>query len=133
MRPARARSFFFSRPPRPDPPPGDPSPLPRAPTRGARVPWQACQPCRRPRRPTPPATEATSATATASVVGVWCFRAVYTSDTANYTGDDDSSNGECFAVQDSSSVATHQIWLPNDQATVTSTGGTNVSGTVTFE
>src|SRR5207249_4615369 len=62
-----------------------------------------------------------------------CFRAVYTPDTANYTGSDDSTNDECFTVQDSSSVSTHQIWLPNDRATISSTGGTNLNGTVTFQ
>ena len=43
------------------------------------------------------------------------------------------STTECFDVTDSSSIVTDQKWLPNDTATVTTTGGTAVSGTVTFK
>jgi hypothetical protein len=42
------------------------------------------------------------------------------------------STTECFTVQDTSSIATAQKWLPQDSATVTTTGGSAVSGTVTF-
>jgi hypothetical protein len=69
----------------------------------------------------------------ANVVGVWCFRATYTSNTANYTGSSDNTHDECFTVRDSASATTHQIWLPNDNATITSAGGTALNGTVTFE
>ena len=35
-------------------------------------------------------------------------------------------------MTDISSIITNQRWLPNDSATVTTAGGTAVSGTVTF-
>jgi hypothetical protein len=80
---------------------------------------------------------ATSATAvsgpvTANVVGIWCFRAVYTPDTPNYTGSGDATHGECFIVTDSTSASSLQEWLPNDQATITSAGGTALNGTLSF-
>jgi hypothetical protein len=68
----------------------------------------------------------------ANAVGTWCFRAVYTSDTANYTGSSDSSTGECFQVKDTTAATSAQNWLPNDSATITSTGGTNLNGTLSF-
>ena len=68
--------------------------------------------------------------------GRYCFRATWPGDSTyvlaqplNVT----NSDTECFAVKDTSSMTTHQIWLPNDEATVTSTGGTALSGTVKFE
>jgi hypothetical protein len=65
--------------------------------------------------------------------GYYCFRASWPGD-ANYPGALSVTNQttECFRVKDTSSVATHQIWLPNDKATVTSTGGTHLNGTVKF-
>jgi hypothetical protein len=68
----------------------------------------------------------------ANVVGVWCFRAVYTSDTVNYTGSSDASAGECFTVRDSTGATSVQTWLPNDSATITSTGGTALKGSLSF-
>jgi hypothetical protein len=86
-----------------------------------------------------PLTAGASSTATAdsnavvaNAVGTWCFRAVYTSNTANYTGSSDSSTGECFQVKDTTGTTSAQDWLPNDSATVTSTGGTNLNGTLSF-
>jgi len=72
---------------------------------------------------------------TAGGVGTYCFRAVYNAGTdPNYQASNgalDGSAGECFTVGDSSGITTDQDWLPNDSATVT-TGGSPVSGTVTF-
>jgi hypothetical protein len=68
----------------------------------------------------------------ANAVGTWCFRAVYTSNTPNYTGSSDATTGECFQVKDTTGTTTAQNWLPNDSATVTSTGGTNLNGTLSF-
>lgn len=69
---------------------------------------------------------------TANVVGKWCFRAVYTSSTGNYTGSSDSRANECFTVTDTTGATSAQNWLPNDSATITSTGGTNLNGTLSF-
>jgi hypothetical protein len=81
----------------------------------------------------PPQSEATSDAVTASSVGTWCFRAEYVPTTGgNYTGSSDSSTGECFLVQDSTSTSSEQDWLPNDTATVSATGGTALNGTLTF-
>lgn len=68
----------------------------------------------------------------ANAVGTWCFRAVYTSNTPNYTGSSDATTGECFQVKDTTGTTSAQNWLPNDSATVTSTGGTNLNGTLSF-
>ena len=72
---------------------------------------------------------------TAGGVGTYCFRAVYNAGTdPNYQASNgalDGGSGECFTVTDSSTIVTNQDWLPNDSATVT-TGGSPVSGTVTF-
>jgi len=65
--------------------------------------------------------------------GRYCFRATWPGDTT-YPGALNTTNAttECFAVKDTSSLSTHQIWLPNDKATVTSTGGSALNGTVSF-
>jgi hypothetical protein len=68
----------------------------------------------------------------ANAVGTWCFRAVYEPDTNNYTGSHDWSPGECFLVQDSTSMTSEQNWLPNDTAHLSSTGGTALNGTLTI-
>ena len=84
----------------------------------------------------PPASEATSDSITADVVGTWCFRAVYVpggANGANYNGSSDSSSGECFVVNDSTSATSAQNWLPNDSATITSTGGTALTGTLSLQ
>lgn len=75
-----------------------------------------------------------NARALVTATGTYCFRAVYDPGTdPNYGGKGGSFDGtdECFTVSDTSSITTDQNWLPNDSATVT-TGGSPVSGTVTF-
>jgi hypothetical protein len=72
---------------------------------------------------------------TAGGIGTYCFRAVYDPGAdPNYQGKGTSFDGssECFTVTDTSSIVTNQNWLPNDSATVTTAGGSQVSGTVTF-
>ncbi len=84
----------------------------------------------------PPSASVTSSPAVvANMVGVWCFRAVFTpggTNAANYTGSSDSNHTECFTVRDSTSATSAQDWLPNDSATVTSAGDTNLNGTLSF-
>jgi hypothetical protein len=65
--------------------------------------------------------------------GRYCFRAEWPGD-SNYPTPLSETNGttECFTVKDVSAVTTAQNWLPNDSATVTTQGGTPVSGTVEF-
>jgi hypothetical protein len=65
--------------------------------------------------------------------GFYCFRADWPGDTT-YPGALSATNNttECFRVLDTSSATTHQIWLPNDTATITSAGGTALNGTVSF-
>jgi hypothetical protein len=76
-------------------------------------------------------SSATSAGFTPTSPGRYCFRAVYGGDT-NYTGSSDSASNECFVVVDKTSVATAQKWTPNDSATVTAAGGSNLNGSVDF-
>jgi hypothetical protein len=86
---------------------------------------------------TPDATDPTKANAesdpfTPDEVGTWCWR-------GEYSGDDfydpvaDSSTGECFTVTDITETETAQNWTPNDSATITSTGDSNLDGTVRFQ
>ena len=65
-------------------------------------------------------------------VGFYCWGAV--ADLTNYDDPPRFHNAttECFEVTDTSSVATEQRWLPNDKATVTSTGGSTLAGSVDF-
>ena len=65
--------------------------------------------------------------------GRYCFRAEWPGDT-NYTTALKEFSGatECFNVTDSSSLTTAQNWHPEDSTTITSTGGTALSGTVVF-
>ena len=68
--------------------------------------------------------------------GRYCFRAEWPGD-ENYTDPlthfgGTAGTNECFTVKDTSSITTEQKWLPQDKATVTTTGGTAVSGTVVF-
>jgi hypothetical protein len=84
----------------------------------------------------PPASSADSDAIIANAVGTWCFRAEYVPggvNGGNYTGSSDSSTGECFLVQDSTSMESAQDWLPNDTATVTATGGTALNGTMSIQ
>jgi hypothetical protein len=68
---------------------------------------------------------------TPTSVGTWCWRGVYSGD-GNYPTSSDAGTGECFAVTDVASTSTAQKWLPNDTATITSSGGSTIAGTVTF-
>ena len=64
--------------------------------------------------------------------GRYCFRAEWPGD-SNYSGTSHTNNTtECFTVQDTTSMTTAQDWLPNDSATITSGGGTAISGSVQF-
>jgi hypothetical protein len=64
--------------------------------------------------------------------GRYCFRAEWPGD-ANYDGTSFTNDtDECFTVKDVSAITTAQNWLPNDTASVTTQGGTPVSGTVVF-
>jgi hypothetical protein len=70
-----------------------------------------------------------------STPGTYCFRAVYDPGAdPNYSGKsaEDGSSGECFTVTDTSSGSTAQTWLPNDSATFSSDGGSNLAGSVQF-
>jgi hypothetical protein len=83
----------------------------------------------------PPASAADSSSVTANVVGTWCFRAVYApsgTNGGNYNGSSDARHSECFTVKDATTGTSAQNWLPNDSATVTSTGGTALNGTLSF-
>jgi len=79
----------------------------------------------------PPQTEATSAAVTANQLGVWCFRAAYTPDTAFYTGSSGDGHRECFTVTTTSSGTTQQNWLPNDHVVVSTPAGT-LAGTLSI-
>jgi len=84
----------------------------------------------------PPSASVTSSPAVVvNKVGTWCFRAVFTpsgSNAGNYLGSSDARHSECFVVKDTTSTSSAQVWLPNDSATVTSDGGTNLNGTLSF-
>jgi hypothetical protein len=85
---------------------------------------------------TPDPNDATKANAesdqfTPNVVGTWCWRGEYSGDQF-YDPVTDSSTGECFTVTDTTSLTTAQNWRPNDSATITSAGGSNLGGSVTF-
>ncbi len=68
-----------------------------------------------------------------TAIGRYCWRGVYKPAVGSpYSSVTDSSSGECLTVTDTSSATTHQTWLPNDSATITSAGGTALSGTVSF-
>ena len=85
-----------------------------------------------------PGANTTDAQATADsdpyepdAVGTWCWRGEYSGDDI-YGAATDSSLGECFDVIDTSSIVTDQSWVPNDSATITSGGGSNLTGTLTL-
>jgi hypothetical protein len=81
----------------------------------------------------PPKSDALSSLVTATSVGTWCFSALYLpAADSNYTGSADATTTECFTVTDTTSATSAQDWLPNDSATITSTGGTALSGTLSF-
>jgi hypothetical protein len=72
--------------------------------------------------------------------GKYCFRAEYSGDT-NYdavTHTNSSTtppDNECFTVQSTSSTTTSQNWIPNDTATITTSGSPApaLNGTVVFK
>jgi hypothetical protein len=65
--------------------------------------------------------------------GRYCFKATWAGD-ANYPlGASDSGVNECFTVTDTTSASSVQNWLPNDSATITATGGTALSGSLTIQ
>jgi len=78
----------------------------------------------------PPRSTADSNSVIANQLGVWCFRAEYDSNTANYTDSSDARHSECFSVTTTSSGTSAQRWLPNDRIVISSVG-TNVAGTLT--
>ncbi len=80
--------------------------------------------------PAPDAT-ADSALFEPDAVGTWCWRGHYSGD-ETYDPADDFSTGECFTVIDTSSILSDQTWVPNDSATVTSGGGSTLTGTLTL-
>jgi len=65
--------------------------------------------------------------------GRYCFRAEWPGDSNYGAAKHDNNTTECFTVQDTTSLASAQEWLPNDEATVTSgSGNTPISGTLSF-
>ena len=75
----------------------------------------------------------TSDLAPITAVGRYCWRGNYSGDAAHGVKPSfDDSSTECFTVFDTTAVTTAQNWLPNDSATITSAGGTALSGSVTF-
>jgi len=82
---------------------------------------------------TPPSASADSSAVTVNKTGTWCFAAVYTPNTGNYTGSDDSTSDECFTVTDTTSSSSQQSWVPNDTATVSSDNGAPLNGTLSVQ
>jgi len=85
----------------------------------------------------PGTASATSASFTPDEVGTWCWRGFYDPtgadpDDPNYDEATDFDASECLTVTDTSDTSTAQNWLPNDSATITSTGGSTLAGNVTF-
>jgi hypothetical protein len=81
----------------------------------------------------PASATADSAGVTANKLGTWCFRAVYTPSTANYTGSSDATPGECFIVKDTTKSSSAQSWVPNDAASASSVNGAPLNGTLTVQ
>jgi hypothetical protein len=81
-----------------------------------------------------PNSDTLSDSYTPDAIGTWCWRGVYSGDD-NYPASSDSSIGECFTVVTiPTTTSTDQNWIPNDSATVSTTGpaGYNLTGSVTF-
>jgi hypothetical protein len=76
-------------------------------------------------------SSATSGGVTPTAVGRYCFRGNYSGSTI-YNSSSDSATTECFSVTDTTSLTSAQDWLPNDSATVTSTNGAPINGTLTM-
>jgi hypothetical protein len=77
---------------------------------------------------------ATSSDVTITQVGQYCFFAQFTpsGSNGNYNGSSDGGNEECFTVTDSTAASSSQAWVPNDSATITSAGGSPLTGSLTF-
>jgi hypothetical protein len=71
-------------------------------------------------------------TTNTTTVGKYCWRAEYSGDGFYLASAHTDATNECFTVKDSTSASSAQNWLPNDSATITSTGGTALSGTLSF-
>jgi hypothetical protein len=74
---------------------------------------------------------------TPTAVGTYTFVASYTGDSPNTnavpaSACPDTTGTETVLVSDTTGVTTAQNWLPNDSSTITSAGGSPLSGTVTF-
>jgi hypothetical protein len=88
--------------------------------------------------PNPSDAFADSAAFEPDAVGTWCWRGVYSGEKVdpappnNYDPATDFDASECLTVADTTSASTAQNWLPNDSATITSDGGSDLDGTVTF-
>jgi hypothetical protein len=72
-----------------------------------------------------------------TAVGTYTFVASYSGDSPNTnavpaTACPDTTGTEKVLVTDTATETTAQTWLPNDSATVTTTGGSPIGGTVTF-
>ena len=81
----------------------------------------------------PVASQAWSAAVTPTVLGKHCFRGEYSGD-GTYPAASDSSAGECFTVSSiPASIETAQTWAVYDTATISATGGGNLTGNVVFE
>jgi hypothetical protein len=70
---------------------------------------------------------------TPDAVGRYCFRAELVDDPNYDEGAVDSRESECFTVTDTTETATLQNWTPNDSATITSAGDSNLDGMVRFQ
>jgi hypothetical protein len=76
-------------------------------------------------------SSATSVAFTPPSTGRYCFRGDYGGSTI-YNASSDSAPSECFTVTDTTGITSAQTWLPNDSATLSSTNGATLSGTLSF-
>jgi hypothetical protein len=76
-------------------------------------------------------SSATSAAFKPTSTGRYCFRGNYLGSTV-YNASSDSSATECFTVTDTNGITSAQTWLPNDSATLSSTNGATLSGSLSF-
>lgn len=80
----------------------------------------------------PPSSTADSSAIAPNKLGKWCWKAVFTPTGSVYGGSSDSTSGECFTVVDTAGLTSGQTWIPNDSATVQSTNGAPLNGTLTI-
>jgi len=81
-------------------------------------------------------TGTVTGTLSPTAVGNYWWIAIYSGDSPNTLGATTScgDTGELSVITDTSSLSSHQKWLPNDSATVTSGSGTTaLNGTLTIE